>query len=91
MGLPPVVVGLVVYLLLSRAGPLGRARASVHADGDGHRPDDLGRRRSWRLWQQVIEDLWAEYREQLTSLGAKPGMHYGPCCGTVALAWLRPF
>ncbi|MDP1717512.1 MAG: ABC transporter permease, partial [Burkholderiales bacterium] len=23
MGLPPVVVGLVVYLLLSRAGPLG--------------------------------------------------------------------
>src|SRR5688572_21992413 len=25
MGLPPVVVGLVVYLLLSRAGPLGSA------------------------------------------------------------------
>jgi tungstate transport system permease protein len=23
MGLPPVVVGLIVYLLLSRAGPLG--------------------------------------------------------------------
>ena len=28
MGLPPVVVGLVVFLLLSRSGPLGHARAS---------------------------------------------------------------
>mgnify|MGYP001447824175 CR=1 FL=1 len=26
MGLPPVVVGLVVYLMLSRAGPLGETR-----------------------------------------------------------------
>jgi hypothetical protein len=40
MGLPPVVAGLVVYLALSRSGPLGRAGASVHADGDDHRADD---------------------------------------------------
>ena len=32
MGLPPVVVGLAVYLLLSRSGPLGAMRHSVHAD-----------------------------------------------------------
>ena len=40
MGLPPVVVGLVVYLLLSRAGPLGELGHPVHADGDGDRADD---------------------------------------------------
>ena len=40
MGLPSVVVGLVVYLLLSRAGPLGSLGDSVHADGDGDRADD---------------------------------------------------
>ena len=40
MGLPSVVVGLVVYLLLSRAGPLGALGHPVHADGDGDRADD---------------------------------------------------
>ena len=40
MGLPSVVVGLVVYLLLSRAGPLGALGHSLHADGDGDRADD---------------------------------------------------
>ena len=39
MGLPPVVVGLLVYLLLSNAGPLGWLQPAVHADGDDHRPD----------------------------------------------------
>jgi ABC-type molybdate transport system permease subunit len=33
MGLPPVVVGLAIYLLLSRAGPLGElGRGAVHGD-----------------------------------------------------------
>ena len=40
MGLPSVVVGLVVYLLLSRAGPLGVVGHPLHADGDGDRADD---------------------------------------------------
>ena len=31
MGLPAVVVGLVVYLLLSRAGPLGSLGPALHA------------------------------------------------------------
>ena len=38
MGLPPVVVGLVVFLLLSRSGPLGQLRHPVHAAGHDHRP-----------------------------------------------------
>ena len=49
MGLPPVVVGLLVYLLLSRAGTAGRAWAAVHADGDGDRagdPDHADHRRA---------------------------------------------
>jgi tungstate transport system permease protein len=31
MGLPPVVAGLVVYLVLSRSGPLGSLAPPVHA------------------------------------------------------------
>jgi tungstate transport system permease protein len=73
MGLPPVVVGLLVYLLLSRAGPLGvlgllfTPTAMVIAQTILVAPIVAA------LARQVIEDLWAEYREQLTSLGAKPG------------------
>ena len=71
MGLPPVVVGLVVYLLLSRAGPLGRhgllftPQAMVIAQTLLIAPIIAA------LTQQVIEDAWSEYREQLTSLGAR--------------------
>src|SRR4051794_35047190 len=43
LGLPPVVVGLAVYLLLSRSGPLGGARAAVHACRHGDRPGGPGR------------------------------------------------
>jgi tungstate transport system permease protein len=73
MGLPPVVVGLLVYLLLSRAGPLGvlgllfTPTAMVIAQTILVVPIVAA------LARQVIEDLWAEYNEQLTSLGAKPG------------------
>ena len=34
MGLPPVVVGLAVYLLLSRAGPLGDGAVRARPAGD---------------------------------------------------------
>ena len=37
MGLPPVVVGLLVFLILSRSGPLGFLGHPVHADRDGRR------------------------------------------------------
>jgi tungstate transport system permease protein len=72
MGLPPVVVGLVVYLLLSRAGPLGSLgllftpSAMVIAQAILITPIVAA------LSRQVIEDAWREYEEQLRSLGASP-------------------
>ena len=70
MGLPPVVVGLVVYLLLSRAGPLGplgllfTPPAMVIAQTLLIFPIIAA------LARQAIEDSWTEYEEQLRSLGA---------------------
>ena len=70
MGLPPVVVGLVVYLLLSRAGPLGAfgilftPSAMVIAQTVLILPIIAA------LSRQAIEDAWREYDEQLRSLGA---------------------
>ena len=69
MGLPPVVVGLLVYLLLSRAGPLGHLgllftpSAMVSAQAILITPIIAA------LTRQVVEDAWFEYREQLRSLG----------------------
>ena len=71
MGLPPVVVGLAVYLLLSRAGPLGALgllftpTAMVIAQTILITPIVAA------LSRQVVEDAWDEYREQLRSLGEK--------------------
>jgi tungstate transport system permease protein len=70
MGLPSVVVGLVVYLLLSRAGPLGEwgvlftPTAMVIAQTILITPTIAA------LSRQIVEDGWDEYREQLRSLGA---------------------
>jgi tungstate transport system permease protein len=74
MGLPPVVLGLVVYLALSRAGPLGvfgllfTPTAMIIAQCLLVTPIIAA------LTRQVIEDLWEEYAEQLRSLGTSaPG------------------
>ena len=81
MGLPPVVVGLIVYLLLSRAGPLGplgilfTPAAMVTAQTILILPIVAA------LSRQVIEDAWQEYREQLRSLGA------GPLASALTLLW----
>jgi len=70
MGLPPVVVGLVVYLMLSRSGPFGvfgllfTPTAMVIAQVILVTPIIAA------LTRQVIESLWEEYDEQLRSLGA---------------------
>ena len=72
MGLPPVVVGLMVYLLLSRVGPLGTLgllftpKAMIIAQVILVTPIIAA------LTRQLIEDLWVEYEEQLRSLGAGP-------------------
>ena len=69
MGLPSVVVGLVVYLLLSRAGPLGSwgilftPSAMVIAQTILITPTIAA------LSRQIVADAWHEYREQLRSLG----------------------
>ncbi len=68
MGLPPVVVGLCVYLMLSRAGPLGwlallyTPTAMIVAQCILVAPIVAA------LSRQVIEDLHAEYAEQFRSL-----------------------
>ena len=70
MGLPPVVAGLLVYLLLSRAGPLGSLGllftppAMVIAQAILVLPIIAA------LCRQAVEDAWREYEEQLRSLGA---------------------
>jgi tungstate transport system permease protein len=70
MGFPPVIAGLVLYLLLSRTGPLGgwgllfTPAAMVIAQCGLVTPIIAA------ITRQLVEDLWAEHREQLKSLGA---------------------
>lgn len=69
MGLPPVVAGLIVFLLLSRSGPLGglgllfTPTAMVIVQTMLVLPIIVA------LTRQTVEELWREYREHLTSLG----------------------
>jgi tungstate transport system permease protein len=72
MGLPPVVAGLAVYLLLSRSGPLGflgllfTPTAMVIAQTILVTPIIAA------LTRQTIEDLWDEYRDELTAMNVGP-------------------
>ena len=81
MGLPPVVVGLVVYLVLSRSGPLGSwgilftPQAMVIAQAILVMPIVAA------LSRQTIEDLWLEYRDELTAL------EIGPLRRVATLVW----
>jgi tungstate transport system permease protein len=68
MGLPPVVVGLLVYLLLSRSGPLGSwgllftPLAMIVAQAILILPIIAA------LTRQTIEDVWAEYCDEFAAL-----------------------
>ncbi len=81
MGLPPVVVGLAVYLALSRSGPLGSfgllftPRAMIVAQTVLVAPIIAA------LTRQTIEDLWIEYRDELTA------MNIGPVGRVTTLIW----
>lgn len=72
MGLPPVVVGLIVFLLLSRSGPLGvlgllfTPTAMIIAQAILVTPIVAA------LTRQIVEDLWREYGDHLRSLDAGP-------------------
>jgi tungstate transport system permease protein len=70
MGLPPVVVGLVVYLLLSRAGPLGELGLLFTPPAMVIAQTILILPIIAALCRQAVEDAWREYEEALRSLGA---------------------
>ena len=81
MGLPPVVVGLAIFLLLSHSGPLGSwgllftPQAMVIAQTVMVAPIIAA------LTRQTIEDLWVEYREELAA------MHVGAARRVATLIW----
>jgi tungstate transport system permease protein len=81
MGLPPVVVGLAIYLTLSRSGPLGAwgllftPIAMVIAQTILVTPIVAA------LARQTIEDLWVEYRDELAA------MNVGPLRRIATLIW----
>jgi tungstate transport system permease protein len=81
MGLPPVVVGLAMYLLLSRSGPLGflgllfTPQAMILAQAMLVMPIIAA------LTRQTVEDLWVEYRDEMTA------MRIGPAGRVAALLW----
>jgi tungstate transport system permease protein len=72
MGLPPVVVGLAVFLLLSRSGPLGEfgllftPQAMIVAQTVLVTPILAA------LARQTLEDLWFEYRDEFAALNVGP-------------------
>lgn len=69
MGLPPVVVGLTVYLMLSAAGPLGPLALLYTPSAMIIAQTVLVTPIVAALTRQVIEDLNGEYAEQFASLG----------------------
>lgn len=70
MGFPPVVAGLLVYLLLSRTGPLGMLGLLFTPGAMILAQSILILPIVTSITRQVVEDLWAEYGEQLRSLGS---------------------
>lgn len=72
MGLPPVVVGLIVYLILSRSGPLGAFGWLFTPAGMVVAQVVLITPIVAALSRQTVADLWIEYEEQLRSLGLTP-------------------
>ncbi len=81
LALPSVVVGLLIYLLLSRTGPLGHLgwlfslKAMVMAQAVLVLPVVTA------LTRQCVEDAERSHGEQLQSLGAQPWLR------SVLLAW----
>src|SRR5262245_18490615 len=81
MGLPPVVVGLAIYLALSRSGPFGALgwlftpQAMIIAQAVLIAPIIAA------LARQTIEDVWIEYRDELA------GMNVGPAGRVATLVW----
>ena len=91
MGLPPVVAGLFVHLLLSRSGPLGSLgllftpTAMVIAQVVLVTPIIAA------VARQMVEDLWREYGDLYILDGAGGCTPSARCCGSVGSASLRRY
>jgi tungstate transport system permease protein len=72
MGLPPVAVGLGVYLLLSRSGPLGSLGILFTPQAMAIAQAVLVLPIIAALARQAVEDLWEEYRDELMAMGVGP-------------------
>lgn len=72
MGLPPVVVGLGVYLLLSRSGPLGELGLLFTPAAMVVTQTLLVLPIIAALTRQTVEDLWVQYRDELDAMGVGP-------------------
>jgi tungstate transport system permease protein len=72
MGLPPVVVGLVVYLLLSRSGVFGSLGLLFTPTAMIIAQTILVAPIIAALARQTIEDLYAEYRDELDAMNVGP-------------------
>ena len=85
MGLPPVVVGLIVYLTLSRSGPLGTLGLLYTPTAMIIAQICLVTPIIAALTRQTTEDLWREYAEHLRSIGI------GPWRAVTTLLWDNRF
>lgn len=72
MGLPPVVVGLAIYLLLSRSGPLGEFGLLFTPPAMVITQTILVLPIIAALTRQTVEDLWHEYRDELAAMNVGP-------------------
>jgi tungstate transport system permease protein len=72
MGLPPVVAGLAIYLLLSRSGPLGELGLLFTPTAMVITQTLLVLPIIAALTRQTVEDLWVEYRDELAAMGVGP-------------------
>jgi len=81
MGLPSVAVGLVVFLMLSRSGPLSSLNLLFTPQAMIIAQTVLVAPIVATLTRQTIEDLWIEYRDELTA------MNIGPARRVATLIW----
>lgn len=72
MGLPPVVAGLTVFLMLSRSGPLGPLGLLFTPEAMVIAQTVLVTPIIAALTRQTIEDLWMEYRDELAAMNVGP-------------------
>src|SRR5688572_31991210 len=72
MGLPPVVMGLAIYLLLSRSGPLGPLGLLFTPQAMVITQTLLVLPIIAALTRQTVEDLWREYRDEMAAMGIGP-------------------